>query len=101
LAINRGGLHTLTPRGRYEADRIGREIAQRLGMHVVSYDLGGAGRAPKAFCSCGEFAAFRSKAIPGWLTKLTADAEHHRRHVAARDEAGDEATLRKTVEKVG
>ena len=82
LAISRGAFHLLTPRGRFEADRIGREIALRHGMHVVSYDLGGPGRAASARCACG-WSAFRTKAISSYLVTLTRDAQHHLRHAGA------------------
>ncbi len=76
LAIKNGAFHSLTPRGWFEADRIGREIAQHLGMHVVSYDLGGPGRVARASCPCG-WSAFRTRAIPSYLIMLTRDGQHH------------------------
>jgi len=79
LATHRGTFHLLTPRGRYEADRIGREMARELGLHVISYDLGGPGRAARASCACG-WSAFRTRAIPSYLVMLNRDAGHHLRH---------------------
>lgn len=77
----RGTFHILSPRGRYEADRVGREIARQFGLHVISYDLGGPGRAACARCPCG-WAAFRTRAIGSYLISLTRDAAFHMARVA-------------------
>lgn len=79
LATRNGTFHLLTPRGRYEADRIGREMARALGLHVITYSLGGPGRAARASCACG-WSAFRTRAIPSYLVMLHHDAGYHLRH---------------------
>ena len=79
LATHHGSFHRLTPRGFYEADRVAREMARTLELHVVTYDLGGPGRAARASCSCG-WSAFRTRAIPSYLVTLHRDAGHHLRH---------------------
>ncbi len=79
LAIHQGSFHQLTPRGRYEAERIAREIARALELHVVTYDLGGPGRAARASCSCC-WSVFRTRAISSYLVMLSRDADRHLRH---------------------
>jgi hypothetical protein len=86
-----GSFHVLSPRGRFEADRIGREIAGGLGLHVVDYDLGHRGRAASARCACG-WSTFRTTAIPSYLLMLTRDAQHHMRHVARVTSSGSIAS---------
>lgn len=90
LAIKVGTYHRLTPRGWYEADRIGRDKAKELRLHVIGYDLGGPGRAAKAFCPCG-WSTFRSRSIRSYLTSLSADAQHHLNYTATIDAAAAEA----------
>ena len=82
LAIRspKGSFHILSPRGRYEADRIGRAIARQIGLHVVDYDLGAPGRAASARCPCG-WSSFR-RAYGNFLLSLTRDAAFHMAHVA-------------------
>jgi hypothetical protein len=80
LAEHNGSFHILTQRGRYLADRLALETARRLGIHVITYNLGGRGSAARAYCTCG-WSTFRSRAVGNYLGMLQRDAEYHRRHV--------------------
>ena len=76
LAINKGRFHVLTPQGRWRADQVCREVARAYGLHIITYDLGGPGRAAYSTCTCG-FRAFRARAVPSYLTLIRQDATRH------------------------
>ena len=77
FATQAGSYHVLTPQGRRRADGIAMDIARAIGMHTMTYYLGGTGRhAARAQCTCG-WSAFRSMAIQSYITTLSGDAQRH------------------------
>jgi hypothetical protein len=71
LAINKGKFHVL---------------AREFRLHVLTYDLGGPGRAAFARCTCG-FCAFKSRAIPSYALLIHQAGVRHLLQVSA-GEAG-------------
>lgn len=82
LAIPKGNFHVLTAAGRWRADKIAMEWARSNGIHAITYDDGGPGRAGKATCTCG-WSAFRSRHVGNSSGLLSRDAHHHLTHVGA------------------
>lgn len=80
LAINKGRFHVLTPQGRWKADRVACEVARAFGLHIITYDLGGSGRAACAKCTCG-WRHFRTRVFQSYLVLLAQDVRLHLRNV--------------------
>lgn len=81
LAVCKGSFHVLTPAGRWRADRVARDIARESGIHAITIEFFPRSRgAASARCSCG-WSTYRSRAIKSYASMLSADAQHHLRHV--------------------
>lgn len=94
LAINKGSLHVLTERGRTVADDVAIVIARDRGMHAITYDFGGAGRAAQCKCVCGH-RTFHSRAKPDWIIALRRSARDHLKHVGTPAQEAADAPWRK------
>lgn len=83
LAIAKGhSYHIPTRHGRWTADRIAREIARDIGMHVITYNYGGPGRAAFWECTCGD-RGYHSRHAGDFVLAIGRGARLHLEHVGA------------------
>jgi len=82
LAIHKGSYHVIARHARWKADQIARTLARELKLHVLTYDLGGPGRAAFTRCCCG-WVAYRSRSISNYAVLMGRDASQHLEHIGA------------------
>jgi hypothetical protein len=83
LATPKGhSYHVPTPSGRWRADRIAEEIARDIGIHVISYNYGGYGRAAFWHCTCGA-RSYHSRHAGDFVKAIGRGGRLHLEHVGA------------------